>query len=495
MNKEKRNIVVIMTDQHRADIRALEGYPLDPTPFLDEMATQGVWFNRAYTTMPICGPARTSLLTGCWPSSHRATGNFNLNHARYGKDLFAVARENGYATALVGKNHSPLNPEQGADFHDLQGHFGGRGSNRSEQERQFDDWLNTFSQSSMVPTPFPLECQLPYRAVTSATRWIEELAGTPFFMWLSFAEPHNPYQAPEPYYSMFPPENLPPIQADREARMAKGNKWAAYGRQMEYFLPDYRERITRASSNYLGMLRLIDDQIRRFVTFLEQKQLLDNTLIVFVSDHGDFVGEYELMKKGPEAPEILSRIPLQFFGSGVRPCNQAHDAHVSLADIMPTLCDAMECPIPFGVQGRSLWPLLRGEAYPQQEFSSIMIEHGYGGLYHADGTEPDLPSLGSVKEGVAQFDELNRYTQSGWLRSVRKGPWKLNMDMYGKGELYHIEEDPLELKNLYGAPEHMREQVEMLETMSMWLIRCQPETEGENGKYPVKRHPRNYLHG
>lgn len=493
MNDSKTNIVVIMTDQQRADVRALEGYPLNTTPFLDSLAQKGTWFNKAYTTMPICCPARTSLLTGRWPSSHRVTGNFCLAEVDYEQDLFDIAKEAGYETALIGKNHSYVDPQQKTDYHLAQTHFGGLGPQRTVQEQAYDEWLKTFSQVSLEPTPFPLECQLPYRAVTAAQKWIQGIKDRPFFMWLSFPEPHNPYQVPEPYYSMFPPENIPPLQAMEAERLTKGAKWKAYGEQMEHFLEDYRERIPRARSNYLGMLRLIDDQIQRFVQFLHEESLFDRTLLVFLSDHGDFLGEYELLKKGPEAPEVLARIPLQICGPGVEAKRQPHTAHVSLADVMPTLCEVMGSPIPDGVQGRSLWPLLTGRNYPEQEFMSAFVEHGYGGLYHADGSELDFESLGSVKNGVSKFDELNKYTQSGWLRTVRKEDWKLNMDMYGKGELYHIAQDPLELSNLYGLKEYSHVEQEMLREMCMWLIRTQAPTLVQSRLYPLKTTPHNYL--
>src|SRR5690348_18493662 len=97
-----------MTDQHRADVHARNGFPLDTMPFVDGLAANGVWFDRAYTTSPLCCPARTSLLTGRWPSAHRVTQNPAASLAVYGTDLFQVAKRAGYATALIGKNHTYL---------------------------------------------------------------------------------------------------------------------------------------------------------------------------------------------------------------------------------------------------------------------------------------------------------------------------------------------------------------------------------------------------
>jgi len=151
--------------------------------------------------------------------------------------------------------------------------------------------------------------------------------------------------------------------------------------------PDYDEQRPRARADYFGMLRLIDDQCRRLVEFLQAKGLRRNTIIVFVSDHGDFVGEYGLVRKGPELPECLTRVPMFWTGPGIVAAARPHPAHVSMVDIMPTLCEAVGVPLPAGVQGRSLWPMLTGKAYPEEEFASVYAEQGFGGLhYTADDT-------------------------------------------------------------------------------------------------------------
>ena len=199
---DRPNIVLIMTDQQRADLCAREGYPLDTTPFLDALAQRGTWFNRAYTVAPVCAPARVSTLTGRYPSATRVRTNHNVKDATYQADLIDVLRGQGYATALVGKNHSHLTPERVDHWHPL-GHSGGWGQpGRTAQEEAFDDFLHGLNhRAHMEPTPYPLECQGPYRAVSDASRWIDALqnqssGAQPFFLWLSFAEPHNPYQVP-----------------------------------------------------------------------------------------------------------------------------------------------------------------------------------------------------------------------------------------------------------------------------------------------------------
>ena len=484
------NIVVIMTDQQRADVSAREGFPLDTTPYIDALARRGTWFDKAYTTMPACAPARVSLLTGRYPNATRVRTNHNIEDATYTRDLFDVMRENGYATALCGKNHSNLTDDR-VDHTLHLGHGGGRGEDRTRQEHDFDNWLRGLNhRASMEATPFPEECQCPHRAVADAIDWVRGLDGDPFFLWLSFPEPHNPYQVPEPYFSMFPPDDLPPTLSDEGALPHKGFKFEWTRHIGEVAFSDYGEQIPRARANYFGMLRLIDDQVRRFGEFLEAEGIAEDTLVVFVSDHGDFVGEYGLMRKGPELPDALTRIPMQFTGPGVVAGAEAHPAHVSIADIMPTLCEAIGVAVPDGVQGRSLWPLLTGADYPPDEFDSAYAEHGFGGLHYTQD-EPQDPTADGLTPGVA-FDCLNAWTQSGAMRMLRKGDWKIVMDMDGRGQLYNLRDDPAELVDLYGHPEHVAKQAELLADLLAATLRAQDPLPWPRRRYVPKTHPRGY---
>jgi arylsulfatase A-like enzyme len=486
------NLLIIMADQQRADLCAREGFPLDTTPFLDSLARSGTWFDRAYTSAPICAPARVSLLTGRYPSAHRVRENRACRHATCEQDLIDVAHDQGYATAMVGKNHSHLNPDRVDHWFPL-GHSGGFGEDRTPEEKAFDQWLAELNHAvAPEPTPFPPELQGPHRAVTDAIEWVRSLDGRPFCLWLTFAEPHNPYQVPEPYFSLFPPESLPPVRAGAGALGGKGFKWQWTQRLAEYVYPDYEKLLPRMRSNYCGMLRLIDDGVKRFVQFLDAAHLRENTIIVFVSDHGDFVGEYGLMRKGPEIPDVLCRIPLLFAGPGIAGERAAHPAHVSIVDIMPTLCEAIGVPLPPGVQGRSLWPLVTGGGYPAEEFESVYAEQGFGGLHYTDNDDPDFEHCLNQGPKGATFDELNTYSQSGTMRMVRKGDWRLVMDMQGRGQLYDLSSDPAELNNLYDDPEHGAVQRELLADLLTWTIRAQDPLPLPVDKYIYKRDKRNY---
>ncbi|MGH2352819.1 MAG: sulfatase-like hydrolase/transferase, partial [Chloroflexota bacterium] len=198
------NLLLIMTDQQRADFSQAAGFPLDTTPFLDALGQRGARFAHAYTPMPVCAPARCSLLTGRYPKATHVRQNSAIKHVFRPEglpDLVDTLRAQGYSINLAGKNHTYLRPEA-LDFASLYSHHGGgRPERLTAQEQAMDAWLRDLATErgslSLEPTPFPLECQPPYRLVRDAMECLEahdDQGERPFFLFLSFPEPHNPYQ-------------------------------------------------------------------------------------------------------------------------------------------------------------------------------------------------------------------------------------------------------------------------------------------------------------
>jgi len=492
------NIVLIIVDQFRADASRREGFELNTTPFLDSLAENGTWFNRAYAAMPACSPSRTSMLTGRFPSATRVSSNMNVKDAYFTKNLFEVVKASGYQTALVGKNHTFLEPKD-VDFWKDFNHLGS-GEPETQEEKAFNAFLRgTHFYMSEEVTPFPARLQMPAQIVQAAEDWVDQKASkeSPFFMLVSIPEPHNPYQVSEPYYSMFPPESLPPVQTGKEVLRAKGNTWMLEKQILEMGYGDYEKMIPRIRSNYYGMMRLIDDEVKNLVNHFKAKGLDENTIFVFVSDHGDYVGEYGLIKKGVGVPESLTRIPMLWYGPDIRKNKLPSDAHVSNVDIMPTICEILGIDIPDGVQGRSLWPLLQGKDYPKEEFASIVAQQGYGGLRYVNFEEYDpYTDDGTVKKNAIEADELNTWTQSGRMRMLRKGDWKLVYDMQGHGELYNLVKDPAEVNDLYKQKKYSDKKTELLEDLMAWELRAQdPLPLPHNNKfrkYGFKKDKRNY---
>lgn len=458
MTATRPNVLLIMTDQQRADFTAGAGFELDTMPFVDTLAARGRRVRNAYTTAPACVPARTSLLTGRYPSAHRVRQNSAVSHVYRGDDLLDVLRGAGYSLHFAGKTHMYRKAE---DFDTFAGpYWHETGPDATPEDAAFADWMRSIDHGpALEPTPFPLERQFPHRIVSDAIAGLEQRdPDKPFFSWLSFPEPHNPYQAPEPYFSMFP--DVPDRAHGPEAARAKGGMYRWLRELQESKRPGYDDLWRRYRSTYCGMLRLIDDQLRRLFAYLDENGLVENTLVCFIADHGDYVGDYGLQRKGAGMPDILMRIPFVVTGPGVVAGDD--DVYLTLADLLPTLCEAVGEPIPYGVQGHSLWPVLTGNPYPVEEFASCYAERGYGGVPY----EPDEhPPLHFSYEGKT-YDELNTVTQSGFTRMLRTGDWKLLYDNAGTGELYDLSADPYELDNLWSTRPDVR--AELLERLLLW---------------------------
>jgi len=484
--QDQPNIVLIMTDQQRADFSQAEGFPFDTTPFLDTLGLRGARFRHAYASMPACTPSRASLFTGRFPKATRVRQNSAAAHLVAATDLIQELRTQGYACHLTGKNHTYLR-EEDFDSASLYFHTGALTKHKSPDERRMDTWLTDLDHGvHPEPTPFPLACQPAVRIVNDAIACVDRRDERPFFLWLSFPEPHNPYQVPEPYFSLFPEDAFPKRIAGPEAAREKGGSWWWLRQLIERKRTGYDGRWRRYRANYCGMLRLIDDQIRRFVDHLETEGVLENTLLIFLADHGDYAGDYGLQRKGVGMPECLVRVPLIMAGPGIAAEPVARTDFVSLVDIFPTICEMLGLDIPYGVQGRSLWPMLIGDDYPAAEFRSIYAESGFGGLPY---TEDDDPPLHFPDDGQS-FDELNSFTQSGNTKMVRMGPWKLLYDVLGQGELYDLSDDPAELNNRFDDPAYSQVRMRMVEELLTWTIRTEDDL--PSAQYIPKRAEHNW---
>lgn len=503
MNSRKPNIIIVMTDQQRADLRKSRGFSLDTMPFLDEWSSGGVDFSRAYTSNPICVPARVSLFTGRYAESHHVRTNHNASDAYFTEDLLDVLKKQGYRTALCGKNHSHRQPED-FDFCEENGHLGHETEiNRTREEEIFADYLaKTKHMETHEPSPGGVEVQFPYRNVSSALRFIDSTQDQPFFAWVSFAEPHNPFQVPLPYYDMFPPESLPEIETSDVDLETKGHHYSFLADTWKNVLgPDYKKRILRTRSNYYGMLRLIDDQFKRLVNGLEERGLADQTIVVYLSDHGDFAGEYGLIRKGAGLSEMLVHIPMIWRGPGISAEGIEQNHFVSIVDVMPTMCRMLGLDIPFGCQGRNLTPLLNHATLSEmtdarknmidQEFNCVYAESGYGGLYWYKEDHLSLKAEGALN-GPATFDCLNSWTQSGKVRMLRKGSFRIQVDMMGKGYLYDHSQDPYEIDNLWHLNDYLKIKCDLLSELMAASLRAMDPMPAPHARYRIKRHVDNY---
>lgn len=476
MNK-KTNILFITSDQQRGDCYGFEGRRVK-TPHLNEMAQRGTRFQACITPNLVCQPSRASILTGLLPRTHGVSDNgIDLPTAVGERGFAGTLSHAGYQTALIGKAHlssaQTFAPTGTPECHESTANYGpdwfgpymgfGHVELMIEGHNQFppmapprgqhyERWFHAEGRGDELLRRYktalpPLtdahqtwNSGLPvawHNSTWIGDRSIEFLRShqsEPFCLWASFPDPHNAFDAPEPWCYMHHPDDVDIPQhrtRDFERRpwwhraSMEGSPQMASAemrliRQTFSRTPEQTElQLRHLIANYYGMISLIDHQVGRMRLALRDLGLAENTLIVYTSDHGDWLGDHGLVLKGPMPYEGLLRVGLLFEGPGV-PAGKVVQDPVSTLDLAQTFCDYGGTQLPAGAHSRSLRPMLETE--------NSSRDFAY--------SEWDLrPS----RTGV----ELQ-------LRTVRTRRHKLTLDLLsGVGELYDLLEDPHEMINCF----------------------------------------------
>ncbi len=449
------NIVIVMTDQQRWDTLGAYGVVPIRTPHLDALAAGGALFEQAFVPIPLCTPSRACLFTGQYPTRHGIRGNTTQALPDDAPNLLAALRGAGYATYLAGKDHL-FTPEQRARLFDRTArydHFGrvaGEGPVDPREGAVRADRRTLMLAKYAERDPHdPADCPTA-RLTDAATAMVGEAraAGRPFCLWLSYPDPHPPYTVPEPYASMYRDVPLPAPAAPAGELDGKPPRQRVTPRLMGmggYDAADLR----RLREIYYGMVTFIGDQVGRFLAFLADAGLRDDTIVVFMSDHGDYLGDHGMVRKSPTLYDCLVRIPLIVsWPRRIAPARFAETMAESV-DLAPTLLELAGLPAPGPLDGRSLVPLLTGRAAAHRD--------RVFGLYGTEG-EPftaaaiaaaDLDGPDGYPRGIRWFSPLVARGQFAMLRTLR---WKLVYYQGGEGELYDLAADPGELENRYADP-------------------------------------------
>ena len=431
------NILWIMVDQMRGDCAGFAGHPLVRTPHLDALASRSVVFDRAFTQSPLCGPSRVCLFTGKYVSDHGVWWN-GVPLPPDETLLPALLRDAGYQTAIIGKLHfAPPGLSYGFDHAELHeelllDELGLDAYDRFLAERNppaqgpspSTQWTNPVSGVGICHMPEELE----------ETRWVadrtcaflRERVASPFFLFASFIRPHSPYNPlprfAEPYTDadIAPPPFIPQEWDRVPPRVrATAESWGWDALQPHDFAEVRR--------HYYGLCSQIDESVGRILKCLQEQGLADDTVVVFGSDHGDFLGEHGLLFK-EHLYEGSLHVPLIIHDprSNGRParCNSLTET----VDIMPTLLELADLPAPPGLRGRSLCPAL---ADPQHQHRS----HVFGEW-----------TTHCVNARVREVLDACTETHTAYVRTDR---WKYIHYIGEPGELYDLEADPDERDNLY----------------------------------------------
>lgn len=479
-----KNILFIMADQLRWDHLSCYGHPHLHTPNIDRLAERGVRFDRAYVQSPVCGPSRSSCYTGRTVFSHGATWNgvpLPIGELTLGDYL----RPLGVTTAVVGKTHmtpdaegmarlgltreteigclvsepgfDPYERDDGLHPTPLLRRKGGKlryndwlREQGYDGENPWNDWANSadgpdgellsgwYLQNSNLPARVAEEHSETAYMTMRARDFIDEMGDAPWLCHLSYIKPHWPYIAPAPYHDMYGPETWQPVSRDACEKVDANPVFDAFMgmRVSETFsAPGVRETVMPA---YMGLIKQIDDHLGRLFAYLEETGKDKETMIVFTSDHGDYLGDHWMGEK-ELFHEVSVRVPLIIMDP--RPeadatRGTASEALVEAIDLVPTFLEATSAPaVPHRLEGRSLQPLLNGEV-PQDWRKAVFSEIDYA-FYTASTTVGRGPS-----------------DARGYM--IRTDRWKYFYFPGFPPLLFDLEADPEEFHDLGRDAEHVQ---------------------------------------
>jgi len=470
--KQQPNILLIYTDQQRYDTIGALGNRIIKTPNLDRLVDDGVAFTHATTSSPVCVPARWSLHTGMWPTTHGTCSNHHWAE-RPPFDLPNLLRQTGYRTGLIGKNHSFLTRDDFDYFAPNPTSLNTKAREtlqRWEKEQAEDLWPRLAEE----PAPGGIEGTHEHAQTDDAMRFIESSGDQPFFLWLSYLFPHSPYWVPEPFFSMYATAPIPAPAVEPEGLAAAGKPFRQQFHQLnnDGILPFTPEQVMCMQRVYYGMVSCIDNETGRLLEFLATKNILENTLVVFTSDHGDYMGDHGLITKSPSLYDCLVRVPLIFRWPESIDRSRQDARFASAVDLLPTFIDVAGGHCPHEVQGKSILPFLRDNGNDDTIRPAAFCEYGVPGIpYNKEKL---------VSEGISPGDYRNPYDArlpwegnpvalAGRIRMIRTHEWKYIDEENGIGELYDLINDPHELTNLYGKPDFSKIQTELHNKLHDWI--------------------------
>jgi choline-sulfatase len=452
---ETPNLVILFSDQHRADALGVAGHPTVETPHLDRLATDGVRFERAYTTAPLCVPARTSMYMGVYPHNTHVLDHGNAWVPAEYDTFFNHLQDAGYVTAHVGKAHQKGMSASDDDVREHEDHLEAMGFDFVHETTS--QWSSTGTDSPMSdywaaegvldlfrddyakrldeageydlweagafavdwPSPLEPEDHMDGYVIRRAIDFVESYEGDdPFALYVGIPGPHEPMDPPQPFADKYDASDVPPLKPEFE-----NGDWvpegidefaASIGKRPAEF-DEAEARSVRAA--YYGKITHIDHWIGQFLDTLEREGYRSDTCTIYTSDHGELVGDHARYGKHCFLEESV-RIPMLVdhpdMASGA-----TSDAFVELIDLFPTALDVAAVDGDAATLGRSLLPAVE---------------------------TPDDPEATDREYVLSQVWELSMY---------RDDQYKYAINADGDGYLlFDLEEDPEETTNLIGHPDY-----------------------------------------
>ena len=502
------NILLITSDQqHHSALDTVN--PKIRTPNLDRLAREGVQFDRAYCNNPVCSPSRSTMITGLYPAWH-GCWTIGVKLPEDVPTVGDVFREHGYRSTLIGKAHfQPLASAPGSEsiecqpilrdlefwrsFHGpwygfdhvetgrMHAHESHAGQHYAlwMEEKGLENWRDYFQKwprdpddkyrgsqymRGMMAWDIPEEFHHTHwvgdRTVANMERAVQE--DKPFFLWSSFFDPHPPYAIPEPWASMYDMEDMEPGRfvvgehADMPPQYAKTQEahpdYAAYREEGGQGLHGFHshlhadDELRRSMACYYGMMSMIDQEIGRIMDALERLGIADNTLVLFSTDHGHFLGQHGLIAKGAFHYEDMLRIPMIVRYPGVVPAGVRSNTLQCQVDWAPTFLSAAGIEVPGLMQGLDQLDVWAGDEAQARDW--VLVENRHN------------PTTVHLRTLVTDRFKITVYRDGAY------------------GELFDLAQDPDELHNCWDDPAYA-------ETKSRLLLQfVQAEIQREPTRMP-----------
>ncbi|MCH3918349.1 MAG: sulfatase-like hydrolase/transferase [Spirochaetia bacterium] len=462
---KKKQIVFIMTDTTRWDMIGCYGNHDLKTPNIDKLASEGIRFNKAYSTQPVCGPARSAIFTGLYPHSNGGITN-TVPLTTGVKTIGEYLQPNGINTAFIGKWHL-----DGGDY------FGNGICPKGYDPDYWYDmrcYLDELSKEDRIKSRdenislegkgIPEEFTFGHRVSDRAIKYIDSHCRDDLFLCVSYDEPHQPYLCPEPYASMYKDYELPktPNYYDTlEGKPLYQKLWAG-------------KRLTEDKANlhirpqlFFGCNSYADHEIGRVLDEIKKK--IPDAMVIFTSDHGEALGAHSLTLKGPSIYEEIAHIPLIIKGGAYlqAPAGRTYDHVMSHIDLVPTFLDYFGIYQPPVLPGISMRPVIEDPSSDKVLHEEVFCEfHRY---------EIDHDGFGGIQ----------------FMRAAISDKYKLAIHLLDEtDEMYDTADDPYEMKNIINDPAYREIRNRLHQSIMDWMNttrdpyrgyqwKCRPWNKGE----------------
>jgi arylsulfatase A-like enzyme len=451
------NILIFMPDQLRADALGAFGNPLAHTPNIDALAARGTRFTQFFANHPVCSPSRVNFMTGWYPHTQ---GHRTLTHLIGPEDpnLLKYLKDHGYQVAWAGARGDVFAPgvtEASTHFcgwtvKPQKGQLG-MGPQYPEGSLEYHLFLHGLRSNQEQWIDFDEACLL------TSLDWIQQSPSSPWCLWVPLIFPHLPFEVEPHWHRRFEGQEFPaPLPPRRDKPRFHQALRDAYGGDVP---PDLWQTIIRI---YYAMVSRVDDQLGRLMRALELTGQLDDTLVLFLTDHGEYLGDFGLVEKWPSGMDrCLLQNPVIFAGPGIAE-NRVAASFAEMVDILPTLLEIADIEPKHTHFGRSLVPVLKEPSLPHRDraFSE-------GGFIRQETHLFERPTGEYQLKGDLQRNQPDLVGRAICLRNER---YTYVHRLYDTDELYDRSRDPNEQFNLVSHPEFDPIAQKLKNDILTWLL-------------------------